>query len=104
MKVVIFLCNLKFYFICWLVEVGEVCGYEVRVIDILCCYMNMVIYKFIIYYKGKFLEDFDVVVFRVGVLIIFYGIVVVCQFEMMGVYFVNELVVIFCFWDKLCLL
>jgi ribosomal protein S6--L-glutamate ligase len=54
-----------------------------------------------IWYKGETLEDFDAVVPRIGASITFYGLAVVRQFEMMGVYSVNESVAIGRSRDKL---
>ena len=101
MKVAILSRNPKLYSTRRLVEAGEARGHEVRVIDTLRCYMNMATHKPTIHYKGKSLEDFDAVVPRVGASITFYGTAVVRQFEMMGVYSVNESVAISRSRDKL---
>jgi ribosomal protein S6--L-glutamate ligase len=54
-----------------------------------------------IHYRGRKLEDFDAVVPRIGASVTFYGSAVVRQFEMMGVYCVNESVAINRARDKL---
>jgi ribosomal protein S6--L-glutamate ligase len=84
-----------------LVEAAKERGHEVQVIDTLRCYMNMATAKPSIHYKGKALEGFDAVIPRIGASISFYGAAVVRQFEMMGVYSVNESVAITRARDKL---
>ena len=101
MKVAILSRNSKLYSTQRLVEAGEARGHEVRVIDTLRCYMNMVTHKPTIHYKGQALEGYDAVIPRIGASITFYGTAVVRQFEMMGVYSVNESVAISRSRDKL---
>jgi len=84
-----------------LVEVAKQRGHEVRVIDVLKCYMNITSSKPSIHYKGKELEKFDVVIPRIGASITFYGTAVLRQFEMMGVYTLNSSVAISRSRDKL---
>ena len=84
-----------------LVEAAEARGHETRVVDTLRCYMNMATAKPSINYRGKPLDDFDAVIPRIGASITFYGTAVVRQFEMMGVYAVNESVAISRSRDKL---
>jgi ribosomal protein S6--L-glutamate ligase len=76
-------------------------GHEARVINPLHCYMNITTHRPAIYYKGETLEGFDAVVPRIGASITFYGTAVLRQFEMMGVYPVNESVAITRARDKL---
>jgi ribosomal protein S6--L-glutamate ligase len=54
-----------------------------------------------IHYRGEELEGFDAVVPRIGASITFYGTAVVRQFEMMGVFSLNESVAISRSRDKL---
>jgi ribosomal protein S6--L-glutamate ligase len=54
-----------------------------------------------IHYRGAKLERFDAVIPRIGASVTFYGAAVVRQFEMMGVYCVNESVAITRARDKL---
>ncbi len=84
-----------------LVEAGEKRGHEVRVIDTLRCYMNMATDKPTIHFKGEVLEGFDAVIPRIGASVTFYGAAVLRQFEMMGVYPLNESVAITRSRDKL---
>ncbi|MEE2729695.1 MAG: 30S ribosomal protein S6--L-glutamate ligase [Pseudomonadota bacterium] len=101
MKVAILSRNSKLYSTQRLVQAGESRGHEVQVIDTLRCYMNMATHKPTIHYKGKALEGFDAVIPRIGASITFYGTAVVRQFEMMGVFAVNESVAISRSRDKL---
>ena len=73
-----------------LVEAAQQNGHEVMVIDPLRCYMNITSHRPSIHYKGQVLEGFDAIIPRIGASITFYGTAVVRQFEMMGVYSVNE--------------
>jgi ribosomal protein S6--L-glutamate ligase len=84
-----------------LIEAVQVREHEVMVIDPLKCYMNITSHRPAVYYKGEILDDFDAVIPRIGASITFYGTAVVRQFEMMGVYSVNESVAITRSRDKL---
>lgn len=84
-----------------LAEVGRERGHEMRVIDTLRCYMNITSHRPEIHYKGEVLTGFDAVIPRIGASITFYGTAVVRQFEMMGVFPVNESVAISRARDKL---
>jgi len=101
MKFAILSRNAKLYSTRRMIEAGEARGHEVHVVDTLRCYMNMATHKPTIHYKGKALEGFDAVIPRIGASITFYGTAVVRQFEMMGVYSVNESVAISRSRDKL---
>ncbi len=84
-----------------LVEAAEQRGHQVQVINPLLCYMNITSHRPTIYLRGQELVDFDAIVPRIGASITFYGTAVVRQFEMMGVYSVNESVAISRSRDKL---
>ena len=84
-----------------LIEAARTRGHSVRVIDTLRCYMNITSTKPGMHYKGEDLTGFDAVIPRVGASITFYGTAVVRQFEMMGVFSVNESVAIARARDKL---
>jgi len=101
MKVAILSRNRNLYSTRRLVEAAEARGHEAHVIDTLRCYMNMATHKPTIHYKGKALEGFDAVIPRIGASITFYGTAVVRQFEMMGVFTLNESVAISRSRDKL---
>lgn len=76
-------------------------GHEIEVIDVLRAYMNITSHKPTIHYKGVQLEGFDAVIPRIGASVTFYGAAVLRQFEMMGVYPLNESVAITRSRDKL---
>lgn len=72
-----------------LVEAAEQRGHDVRVVDYLCCYMNITSRHPQVLLGGEALE-FDAVIPRIATKRTFYGTSVVRQFEMMGVYTANE--------------
>jgi ribosomal protein S6--L-glutamate ligase len=100
-KIAILSRNPKLYSTQRLVEAAEQAGHAVKVIDVLRCYMNITSHKPSIHYKGDELEGFDAVIPRIGASVTFYGTAVVRQFEMMGVYTLNESVAITRARDKL---
>jgi ribosomal protein S6--L-glutamate ligase len=76
-------------------------GHEIEVIDTLRCYMNIASHRPEMRYRGRRLEGFDAVIPRIGASITFYGLAVLRQFEMMGVWPLNESVAIGRSRDKL---
>lgn len=84
-----------------LIEAGRASGHDMRVINPLRCYMNIASHNPTIHYKGEDLSDIDAIIPRIGASITFYGTAVVRQFEMMGVYSLNESVAITRSRDKL---
>ena len=76
-------------------------GHEIEVIDTLCCYMNIASSKPSIHYKGHQLSGYEAVIPRIGSSITFYGTAVLRQFEMMGLYTLNNSVAISRSRDKL---
>jgi ribosomal protein S6--L-glutamate ligase len=82
-------------------EAGKARGHEVRIVDTLRCYMNIASHKPSIHYKAENLTGFDAVIPRIGASITFYGTAVLRQFEMMGVFSLNESVAISRSRDKL---
>ena len=101
MKIVILSRNAKLYSTRRLIESAEQRGHEVRVLDALRCYMNITSMRPSIHYRGENLTDFDAVIPRIGASVTFYGTAVLRQFEMMGVYPLNESVAITRSRDKL---
>jgi ribosomal protein S6--L-glutamate ligase len=71
-------------------EAGEKRGHEMKVVNYLRCYMNITSHKPTVVYGGKTLENFDAVIPRIGASKTFYGLAVVRQFEVMGVFSANE--------------
>ena len=84
-----------------LVEAAKEHGHEAKVINHLLCYMNITSHRPSVYYSGEELTGFDTIIPRIGASVTFYGTAVVRQFEMMGVYSVNESVAITRSRDKL---
>ncbi len=84
-----------------LVEAAEERGHDVTVIDTLRCYMSINADSPDIHIDGHPLPAFDAVIPRIGTSITFYGMAVVRQFEMMGVYCLNTSSAIGCSRDKL---
>ena len=94
MKIAILSRNPKLYSTRRLKETAVARGHEVQIIDVLRAYMNIASHKPTIHYKGEPLEGFDAVIPRIGASVTFYGASVLRQFEMMGVYPLNESVAI----------
>ena len=101
MKIGILSRNSKLYSTRRLIEACEARGHETKVIDALRCYMNINSEQPSIHFKGEDLVGFDAIIPRIGASVTFYGCAVLRQFEMMGVYPVNESVAITRSRDKL---
>ncbi|MCX7546016.1 30S ribosomal protein S6--L-glutamate ligase [Marinicella gelatinilytica] len=101
MKIALLSRNARLYSSRRLVEAAQKRGHEVRVVDALRCYMNISSNKPVLHYRGEDLLDFDAVIPRIGASITFYGTAVLRQFEMMGVYPLNESVAVTRSRDKL---
>ncbi|MCS3903612.1 ribosomal protein S6--L-glutamate ligase [Methylohalomonas lacus] len=101
MKIAILSRNPKLYSTRRLIEAAEARNHEVVVLDVLRCYMSIASHRPSIHYKGKDLTDIDAVIPRIGASVTFYGAAVLRQFEMMGVYPLNESVAITRSRDKL---
>jgi ribosomal protein S6--L-glutamate ligase len=83
------------------VEAIEQRGHEPHVINPLRCYVDIASKDPAVHYRGEELLGYDAVIPRIGASITFYGTAVVRQFEMMGVFCVNESVAISRSRDKL---
>jgi ribosomal protein S6--L-glutamate ligase len=101
MKIGILSRNKSLYSTRRLMEAGRQRGHEMTVIDTLRCYMNIASHRPEIHYQGKALTGFDAVIPRIGASVTFYGTAVLRQFEVMGVYPLNESVAITRSRDKL---
>ena len=101
MKIAILSRNKNLYSTSRLVAAAEERGHEVKVVDVLRCYMNITSLKPTIHYRGEVLEGFDAVIPRIGASVTFYGTAVLRQFEMMNVFPLNESVAITRSRDKL---
>ncbi|SDL59100.1 30S ribosomal protein S6--L-glutamate ligase [Aliiruegeria lutimaris] len=82
-------------------EAAEARGHEFEVINTTRCYMNIASRRPEIYYNGELLPEYDAVIPRIGASVTFYGMAVVRQFEMMGVYCLNKSIAIGRSRDKL---
>lgn len=101
MKIGILSRNPKLYSTQRLIEAAQERGHQVMVVDPLRCYMDITSHKPMVHYKEKTLHDFQAIIPRIGASVTFYGTAVLRQFEMMGVYTVNESVAISRSRDKL---
>ncbi|MEO9529292.1 30S ribosomal protein S6--L-glutamate ligase [Roseibium sp.] len=101
MKIAMLARNAKLYSHQRLKEAAEQRGHELDIIDTLRCYMNIASRRPEIFYNGEKLTGYDAVIPRIGASITFYGMAVLRQFEMMGVYPLNESVAIGRSRDKL---
>ncbi len=84
-----------------LMEAAKERGHRMDIINTLQCYMNITSHRPELRYKGEKLTGYDAVIPRIGASITFYGLAVLRQFEMMGVYPLNESVAIGRSRDKL---
>ncbi|MFT5539156.1 MAG: ribosomal protein S6--L-glutamate ligase [Alphaproteobacteria bacterium] len=101
MKIAMLARNPKLYSHRRLVEAAESRGHEFKIINTLKCYMNITSHRPEVIYDGHKLEGYDAVIPRIGASVTFYGLAVLRQFEMMGVYPLNESVSIGRSRDKL---
>ena len=101
MKLVILARNPKLYSHRRMVEAAEARGHEIEIVNTLRCYMNVTSHRPEVRYQGRKLTGIDAVIPRIGASITFYGLAVLRQFEMMGVYPLNESVAIGRSRDKL---
>ena len=101
MKIALLARNPKLYSHKRLVEAAETRGHEIHVIDTLKVVMNVATHKPVMTYMGDALTGFDAVIPRIGASITFFGTAVLRQFEVMGVYPLNESVAISRSRDKL---
>lgn len=84
-----------------LVEAAKERGHGLDIVNPLRCYMNIATRRPTVYYNGDKLPNYDAVIPRIGASVTFYGSAVLRQFEMMGVYPLNESVAIGRSRDKL---
>jgi ribosomal protein S6--L-glutamate ligase len=101
MKIALLTRNQKLFSHQRLIEVAQKRGHEILPIDYLRCYMNITSKKPELRYFGEKLTGFDAVIPRIAASHTLYGLAVLRQFEMMGVYPLNESVAIGRSRDKL---
>ncbi|MGB6390251.1 MAG: 30S ribosomal protein S6--L-glutamate ligase [Methyloceanibacter sp.] len=101
MKIVMMARNPNLYSHKRLKEAAEARGFQLDIVNTLRCYMNIASRRPEIYYNGEKLPHYDAVIPRIGASVTFYGLAILRQFEMMGVYPLNESVAIGRSRDKL---
>ena len=84
-----------------LVEAAEAKGHHINVVNTTQCYVNITSQRPQLLYRGVALAGYDAVIPHIGTSITFYGLAVLRQFEMMGVWPLNESVAIGRARDKL---
>ena len=90
MRIAILSRNESLYSTRALVEAGRKRGHEVRVLDTLQFDIRVSKRSPELFYQAKPVGAVDAVIPRIGASITYYGLAVVRQFEMMGVYCLNE--------------
>ncbi|MDX1572276.1 MAG: 30S ribosomal protein S6--L-glutamate ligase [Xanthomonadales bacterium] len=101
MKIALLTRNRKLYSSQRLIEAAREKDHEIVPIDPLRCYMKIGTGRPEVHYRGEKLSGFEAIIPRIGASITFYGTAVLRQFEMMGVYPLNESVAITRARDKL---
>ncbi len=101
MKIGVLSTNRNLYSTRRIVEAGRERGHQMLVINHKQCYMNITSHNPSVHWKGEAITGVDAVIPRIGASVSFYGTAVVRQFEMMGVYSLNESVAITRSRDKL---
>lgn len=101
MNIVILSQNPRLYSTKRLVEACKNRSHNVEVIDPLRCFMDITSGRPTIHFTTRTLENVDAVIPRIGSSITTYGLAVLRQFEMMGIYPLNESVAIGRSRDKL---
>lgn len=90
MKIGILSRNPRIYSTHRLVKAALSRGHEVQVVNPLSCYMNITSAKPMVHLRDQELNKFDAIIPRIGASITFYGTAILRQFEMMGMYSLNE--------------
>src|SRR5262245_34632716 len=82
-------------------EAARARRHEIETIHTLRVSINITSRRPTLFYRKRRLDDFDAVIPRIGASVTFYGLAVLRQFEVMGVYPLNESVAIGRSRDKL---
>jgi ribosomal protein S6--L-glutamate ligase len=101
LKIALLTRNAKLYSHKRIMEAAAARGHEIVPLDYLKCYMNITSRRPELRYQGELLTGFDAVIPRIAASHTFYGLAVLRQFEMMGVFPLNESVAIGRSRDKL---
>ena len=84
-----------------LVEAAEQRGHSVHILNTLRCTVHIATHRPTVHYNGEAATGFDAVIPRIGASITQYGLAILRQFEMAGVWTLNESVAIGRSRDKL---
>ncbi len=90
MNILILSSNKHLYSTKRLVEEAKLRGHHVEVIRPDKCYMDVASGSPMVYYRKRKLDKVDIVIPRIGASVSAYGMAIVRQFEMMGVYCLNS--------------
>ena len=90
LKIAILSRNTRLYSTKRLVEACIKRKHDVYVIDPLRCYMNIAADNPEIHFKGRKLDGFDAIIPRIGASVTFYATAILRQFEMTGVFTLND--------------
>ena len=101
MKIAMLARNANLYSHRRLKDAAEQRGHQLDIINTLRCTMNITSHRPSILYNGETLGKYDAVIPRIGASVTQYGLAVLRQFEMMGVWPLNESVAIGRSRDKL---
>jgi ribosomal protein S6--L-glutamate ligase len=101
MKIALLARNPKLYSHRRICEAARARGHEIEVVNTLRVSINITSKRPALYYRKRRIEDFDAVIPRIGASVTFYGLAVLRQFEVMGIYPLNESVAIGRSRDKL---
>jgi ribosomal protein S6--L-glutamate ligase len=101
LKIAVLSTNGRLYSTRRLLEAGKSRGHEMLLVNHRRCYMNITSHRPSVHLKGQAIKGVDAIIPRIGASVSFYGTAVVRQFEMMGVYSVNESTAITRSRDKL---
>ena len=101
MKLVILSRNRRIYSTHRLAQAARDRGHDVRVVNPLRCFMNITSDRPRVHFRDEVISDCDVVIPRIGASVTLYGTAILRQFEMMGVYTINESTAITRSRDKL---
>ena len=84
-----------------LISAARARGHEIDIVNHVKCYINITSNSPSVRYQGRDLPKYDAIIPRIGASVTFYGCAVLRQFEVMGVYPLNESVAITRSRDKL---
>ncbi len=101
MKIIMLARNPNLYSHRRLLEAAGEKGHRIDIVNTTQCYVNITAHRPRVQYQGESLSGYDAVIPRIGASITFYGLAILRQFEMMGVWPLNESVAIGRSRDKL---